>query len=140
VQDRVAIGALTTIVYLFAQTVDGSSVGLNVDTIEVVPYTSFVKFLHLTMPVGRSLIYDQTAQAGGFCYPRQSPAAYMVLFSDGRYQTPVRRYGTLAPIAPAQTSWFWIQGQGAALHTLTDTADVSLLYLARYSLGLRGAA
>lgn len=140
IQDRVVSGTLTTMIFLYSQTTDASTVDFQVDAIEVVPYHGFVKLRTSSLSSGYSVVYDQTSRSGSFYWPRQAPASYKILASTGVYHNPVSRYGALAPLPAGQIPWFWVQGQSAYAHLLSDTAEVGISYLPSYSLGLRGAA
>lgn len=107
------------------------------DTIEVIPYLSFVKLTDLDVGENESVVYDAIAKSGSFNWPRQIPVAYVL---DDAFARKMRatRYGTLKPIVPQEPVYIWVQGYNADLHRITDAAEVFVDGLSMYALGLRG--
>jgi hypothetical protein len=137
--DQPGATSITYTATVNVRTSDGSTVSVLFDYLEIVPYLALSK-LQMTfgVPVGGALVYEAVHSNGGFVWPRPSIRVYDVT-STGVYSERADRYGALGTVPPGQTVTLWTAMQTATVHTITDTATVTIKQLPCYAIGLRGA-
>lgn len=121
-------------------TTDQFTAVYRLDTIEVVPYLSFVKIKDVEVEDNDSAIYESVAKESTFHWPRRSPTSYVLNAALG-LKMMGQLHGTLGPLVPGEVPWFWFQAMAYETpHILADAGDVSIVYQPTYALGLRGNA
>jgi hypothetical protein len=116
-------------------TSDGSSVGVNLDYAEFVPYRGMVKLTGLNVAQNETVYYEDIQTLGTYTWPRQTPQAYQVS-NVGVLQYNAIRAGRLPWLPAGVVPYFWIQAQSDSLHRIADAMSVIGTGLAMYSLGL----
>ena len=113
----------------------GSSIGVNLDYAEFVPYRGMVKLTGISMAQNDDVAYEDYQDASGYAWPRQTPVAYQTDMSGVLKYNAVRQ-GRLPWLTAGVVPYFWIQAQSDTLHRISDVANVTVRGLPMYSLGL----